>query len=92
MSTNYQRIKSAIDASSLSAEDKKILTDNFASISDDHLLEIADLFEAKPTWVSTYNDSRKKKLEAFKTGNESLLDEILEEEKKLVKKLMFDAD
>ena len=90
--TNYERIKNSIQASALSVEDKLATTEIFAVISNDYLAEIADLFEQKPEWVEIYNDNRKKKLDATQSGDESEWMKILEEEKKMLNKLVFDSD
>ena len=90
--SNYERIKNAIQASSLSVEDKLAITETFAVISDDYLAEIADLFEQKPEWVEIYNDNRKKKLVAAQSESEEEWMKILEEEKKMLNKLVFDSD
>ncbi len=89
---NYERIKAAINNSTLDSEDQLALTDTFAVISDEHLSEIAELFEAKPEWISFYNENRKKKMNAFHSGDEGQWNEILEEEKKMLNKLVFDSD
>lgn len=89
---NYERIKNSIQSSSLSTEDKLAIIETFASISDEFLVEIADLFEQKPEWIEIYNDNRKKKQDAAQSGGEEAWMKILEEEKKMLDKLVFDSD
>lgn len=90
--SNYERIKTKIEASSISPEDKKLLTDIFAEVSDDSLVDIADLFDKSPSWVEKFNDNRKAKQKALTSNNPSLWSEILEQEKKYLKDLTFGLD
>ncbi|MBA3551022.1 hypothetical protein H0W32_02340, partial [Patescibacteria group bacterium] len=89
---NYDRIKVAIDNSSFDSEDQLALIETFAVISDEHLIEIADLFEAKPEWIGFYNENRKKKMNAYQSGDEGEWNQILGEEKRMLNKLVFDSD
>ncbi|MDQ3077156.1 MAG: hypothetical protein M3Q63_03855 [bacterium] len=89
---NYDRIRDAINNSPLESEDQLALTETFAVISDDHLEEIAELFETKPEWIETYNENRKRKLTAYHTGEEGEWNQILDEEKRMLNKLVFDSD
>jgi hypothetical protein len=90
--SNYERIKEKVEASSLEQQDKQIILDQFAEVSDETLEEIADLFEEKPVWVTIYNDNRKAKLKAAATGDASAAQEILEQEKKYLNDLTFGLD
>ncbi len=89
---NFDRIKTAIQASSLESAEKMILLDIFAEIEDGKLATIATLFEKKGNWIERFNDNRKKKIEAFKTFNNALWQEIMEEEKQFLKDSKFDLD
>jgi hypothetical protein len=89
---NYQRIKTCVQNSSIPTQDQKEITDFFAEVSDEFLAEIAELFEKKKDWVSIYNDNRKKKREAVRSGNQELLNQILEEEKKYINDLTYGLD
>ncbi|MBX4197729.1 hypothetical protein KW782_00135 [Candidatus Parcubacteria bacterium] len=90
--TNYERIKAKVQDSSIEQNDKQIILDFFAEVSDENLVEIADLFEQKPEWVKIFNDNRKAKLKAFASGDESELNEILEQEKKYLNELTYGLD
>ncbi len=90
--SNFERIKSALEKSDIPGEDKKVINDQFAVISDEHLGEIASLFEEKPEWIQTFNDNRKKKMAAMASGNQSDWEDILDQEKKLLQKLAYDSD
>ncbi|MES2436881.1 MAG: hypothetical protein V4519_02625 [Patescibacteria group bacterium] len=92
MSTNYERIKVCVASSTISDTDKKYITDLFAEVADQNLAEIAELFESKPKWVAMFNDNRKKKQEAYASGDASAWQSILEEEKKMMDDLLYDRD
>jgi len=89
---NFDRIKAAIDDSSVDSVDKMMLVDYFAGIPDDSLKNIADLFEKKGDWVAKFNDNRKKKQEALQSGNRALWKEIMEEEKKYLSEMTYGLD
>lgn len=89
---NFERIKKAVEASTISVDDKTVISDLFAQVSDENLLDIADLFEKKSSWVSIFNDNRKKKIEAYSNGNQDAWNEILEQEKKYLEELTYGLD
>jgi hypothetical protein len=90
--SNYERIKAKVQDSSLEQDDKQQIIDYFAEISDEYLMEIADLFEDKPEWINIYNDTRKAKQKAVASGDESVMNDILEQEKKYLSDLTFGLD
>ncbi|MDQ3014513.1 MAG: hypothetical protein M3Q73_01465 [bacterium] len=90
--TNYERIKTKVQASPLEQADQQSILDQFAEVSDENLMEIADLFHDKPEWVEIYNNTRKQKMAAFASGDESALENILEQEKKYLEDLTFGLD
>jgi hypothetical protein len=92
MSKNYERIKASITASTIADTEKKIMIDIFAEVADENLGDIAGLFEKDVKWVDRVNESRKKKIKAAATGDESLWNEILEQEKKYLADLTYGLD
>jgi hypothetical protein len=92
MSTNYESIKTAIQASSISDAEKKIMADIFANVADENLADIALLFNEDVKWVERVNESRKMKLKAAVTGDEKLWNEILEQQKKYINDLTYGLD
>lgn len=89
---NYERIKAKVNASSISVEDKKTVLDMFAEVTDEALIDIADLFEESPHWVEKFNDNRKAKQRAVATNDPNLWREILEQEKKYLNDLTYGLD
>ncbi len=89
---NFDRIKAAIQASSLESADKMSMVQVYATIPDAKLQGIADLFEKKKNWVEISNDNRKKKIEALKTFDKTAWQAIVDEEKKYLEDLSFDRD
>lgn len=89
---NHDRIKAQISASTILESDKQELNDIFAQISDDSLVDIADLFEKSPKWVQVFNDNRKAKQRAMTSRDQSLWQEILEQEKKYMSELTYGLD
>jgi uncharacterized pyridoxamine 5'-phosphate oxidase family protein len=89
---NFDQIKMSIQSAMVPTEDKQVMIDIFAEVTDENLEEIAELFMKKPEWVSIFNENRKKKMEAYKTGDESLWTELIEQEKKYVQDLTFGLD
>jgi hypothetical protein len=78
--------------SPLQGEDKMSLIDIFAEIPDQNLEGIALLLEKDSSWIEKANENKKKKQEAFKTGNLVLWKQILSEERELLGTLTHDAD
>jgi len=81
MKTNFEKIKSFIDSSHLSENDKKDLLDIFGKADETDLVEIADLIENDPSLVSSLSDNLKAKRIALGAKNGDLWSKILAEEK-----------
>ncbi len=90
--TNYERIKIRVQESSIEDADKQSILDQFAEVSDENLPEIAELFDSKPEWVGIFNDNRKAKREAVRSGDSSKFKEIIEQEKKYLNELTYGLD
>jgi hypothetical protein len=90
--SNYERIKTSINASPVADADKKVMADIFAEIADENLSDIAALFEKDGSWVEKFNDNRKMKQKAATSGDSSLWKEILEQEKKYLNDLTYGLD
>jgi hypothetical protein len=90
--TNYERIKIKVQESTIDEADKQAILDQFVEVSDENLPEIADLFESKLEWVAIFNDNRKAKREAARSGDASKFKEILEQEKKYLNELTYGLD
>ena len=46
--TNYERVKTKVEASSIEQSDKEQIISLFADVADENLTEIANLFDEKP--------------------------------------------
>ena len=90
--TNYERIKTSINASSVSDADKKSMVDVFAEVDDANLSDIAKLFEKDASWVEKFDQNRKAKMKAATSSDQSLWKEILEQEKKYLADLTYGLD
>jgi hypothetical protein len=90
--TNFEKIRTIVIASSLAQEDKNAFIDIFAEIEDQNLDNVAKLLEKDVAWVEKINDNRKKKKEAFATGNKDLWNQVLEEEKQYMEDMTYDLD
>jgi hypothetical protein len=90
--TNYERVKTCVAASGVSADDMKTMIDIFAEVDDANLTDIAKLFEKDASWVHKFNDNRKAKQKAAAAGDPALWQEILEQEKKYLQDLTFGLD
>lgn len=89
---NFERVRAAIAASSVSDDHKKELSDIFAEVSDDCLADIADLFEQKGGWVEKFDENRTMKRDAASSGDPSAWQQILEREKKYLEELTYGLD
>jgi hypothetical protein len=90
--SNYERIKTKVQGSSIEQNDKQVILDLFADVADENLVEIADLFDEKPEWVGIFNENRKQKQQAFTSGDSAQLSTILEQEKKYLNDLTYGLD
>lgn len=90
--TNYERIKTSINAAMVEQGDKQTMIDVFAEVADENLADIANLFEKDPSWVMKFNDNRKAKQKAAASNDPSLWQEILDQEKKYLQDLTYNLD
>lgn len=90
--SNFDTIKSLIQASAIDSKDKMALGEAFAEVPDHYLESVAKLIQKDPSWVEKLNDNRKKKNEAMSAQNEALWNDILTEEKKYIEDLTYDLD
>jgi len=90
--SNYERIKTSINAAQVEPADKDIMINVFAEVADENLADIANLFEKDPSWVMKFNDNRKAKQKAAASNDASLWQEILDQEKKYLQDLTFGLD
>ncbi len=90
--TNFNRVRAQVMASSVPETDKRFLIDIFAEVSDDCLADIAKLFEEKGDWVAKFNENRLAKMQAFKSGNPAELQKIIDQEKKYIEDLTYGLD
>ncbi len=90
--SNYQKIIACVSTASIPETDKTDIVEIFGKISEEYLENIAFLFETKPNWITIFNETRKKKQHALASGDPSLIQEIVEQEKKYVRDLLYDLD
>lgn len=90
--SNYERIKTVIEASLVDAPEKQKMKDIFADIDDNNLSDIAELFEKDSSWVIKFNDNRKAKQKAAASNDPALWKEILDQEKKYLQDLTYGLD
>ncbi|MCC2630224.1 MAG: hypothetical protein K0S38_33 [Candidatus Paceibacter sp.] len=92
MNPNYDRIKTAVNASTLPPEDKTSLINMFADIADENLIDIANLLNKDPQWIEKFNENRKMKIKAATSNDPSVWQELLEQEKKYLNDLTYGLD
>ena len=80
MQTNLEKIKNIIQSSQLSDSDKKELLDVFEKVKDSDLIEIAELLENDPVFVSQLSKNLKAKRIALELKNSDMWQKILETE------------
>lgn len=87
MNKNLKIIYSVIQDSDLEQEQKLELFRLFKLPDDESLVEVAKLLAIKPKYIQLIYDNYKNKEQALRNDNLSALQDIIEQEKKLIEEV-----
>lgn len=88
MDSNFEKLKSLIDASDLDVADKENLWQVFSGAAEADLVAVVELFGQDASWIEKMNQNIKAKQQAFQQGDHRQWSDILEEEKRWIAEIV----
>ncbi len=88
METNYQKIRTLLSNSDLSAEEQDNLLILLLGRPDEELAPLAELFTEDPSWIRKIYDNYKAKQEAFTNQDKKTWQEILKGEESMLQDIL----
>ena len=84
MNSNFEKIKSLIDASEIDPADKENMWQVFSGARETDLDEVIELFIEDSAWIGKISHNIKAKQQAFEQGDRQQWSNVVEEEKRWI--------